>query len=287
MRQSILAASLALLLVLVFLAVWGRALPGAPDWPLITARVELAPTPAPTQLPPPTPLPTVAPTLTPTPTPTPPPTLTPTPTPTPPPTLTPTPAPTQPPPTPTPTPAPTPTGLFLRVDQPANLDVIHGSPEVEILGATLPWSVLKIAYDSFENPERSLDLRADSDGLFRAAIPLAEGANIVEITSYDSASDREARRLLQLTYAPNPPDLFVTITRPRNRTVISDPVLSVSGAALPGARVSLNGIIPAQSDDLGLWEAVILLQPGSNRIEATAVHEGKTVTTSIVVIHRP
>ena len=186
-----------------------------------------------------------------------------------------------------PTPAPTPSGLFLRVDRPANLGVIHGSPEVEIHGATLPWSVLKIAYDSFENPERSLDLRADRDGLFSASIPLAEGANIVEITSYDSASDREARRLLQLTYAPNPPDLFVTITRPRNRTVISDPVLSVSGAALPGARVSLNNIIPAQSDDLGLWQAVILLQPGSNRIEATAVHEGKTVTTSIVVIHRP
>ena len=165
--------------------------------------------------------------------------------------------------------------------------MIHGPPEVEIQGATLPWSVLKIAYDSFENPERSLDLRADSDGLFSASIPLAEGANIVEITSYDSASDREARRLLQLTYAPDPPELFVAITQPRNRAIIPDPVLTLSGATLPGARVSLNDIIPAQSDDLGLWQAVILLQPGSNRIEVSALHEGETVTTSIVVIHRP
>ena len=270
------------------MAVWGRALPGAPEWPLITVRVEPGPTPAPTRLPPPTPAPTIAPTLTPTPAPTRPP-PTPAPTPTSAPTLSPTPAPTPTPtpPTLTPTPAPTPAGLFLRVDQPANLEVIHGPPEVEIQGATLPWSVLKIAYDSFENPERSLDLRADGDGNFSAAIPLAEGANIVEITSYDSASDREARRLLQLTYAQEPPDLFVTISRPRDRTVIADPVLSVSGAALPGARVSLNGIIPAESDERGLWQAVILLQPGSNRVEATAVHEGKTVTASIVVIHRP
>ena len=146
---------------------------------------------------------------------------------------------------------------------------------------------MRIAYDSFENPERSLDLRADGDGSFSATIPLAEGANIVEVTSYDSESDRAVRRLLQLTYAPNPPELFVTITRPRNRDVIADPVLSVSGATLPGARVSLNDIIPAQPDELGLWQAVILLQPGSNRIEATAVQEGKTVSAIITVILRP
>jgi len=108
LRQSILVASLAILLVVVFMAVWGRALPGAPEWPLITVRVEPGPTPAPTRLPPPTPAPTPTPT----------------------------------PPTLTPTPAPTPAGLFLRVDQPANLEVIHGPPEVEIQGATLPWSVV-------------------------------------------------------------------------------------------------------------------------------------------------
>ena len=273
---------MAILLVAVFMVVWALALPGAPDLSRFTARVEPTPIVAPTPEPP---QPTA--TATPAPTPTPPP---PTATPTPPPTLTPTPTPTPlPTPTPTPvaTPVPTPVGIFLRIDHPANLDVIHGSPEVEISGVTLPRSVLRIAYDSFENPERNINRRADDDGNFTATIPLAEGANIVEITSYDGASNREIRRLLQLTFDPNPPEPFVMITRPRDRAVIADGVLSISGATLPGSQVVINDIIPVQPDEQGLWRAVILLQPGSNRIEASALHQGKTVTDSITVIHRP
>ena len=298
MRQIISVASLAFLLVVVFLAAWAIALPGAPNWQIFTARVEPTPaavpppaTPAPVATPtrpPPTPTPTPSPT---TPPPTPTATPAPTPTPTPPPTPTPTPPPTPTPiPSPTPTPAaptPTPASLFLTVHHPVNLDVIHGAPEVSISGATLPWSVLRIVYDSLDNQEKSLDLRSDGDGNFAATIRLGEGVNVVKIISYDSASARQMHRFLQLTYDPNPPVLFVTVTGPQDETVVSSRILSVTGTTMPGAQVVLNDIIPAQPDELGVWRADILLQPGANQITASATHQGETVTDSITVTYRP
>ncbi len=272
MRRNISAAALAVLLLATFMMVWALALPAAPEWPPFSARP--APTPPPTPAPTPTPQPPATPTPpSPTATTAPMPTATPIPTPT----------------APTPTPQPTQDNFFLRIDRPMNLDVIHGPSEVEIAGSTLPGSELIIIHHSSESDDDDDDddtPSVDADGKFSVIIELNEGANVVAITAKDSSSGREARQLLQLTYSPDPPELYVVITHPNNNVVITDRVITVTGATLPGAKVDINRIIPAELDALGRWQAVILLQAGSNRIVATAKRDGNEVSTEIIVIHR-
>ena len=263
------------------MAVWVFALPGLPEAPSM-AKTRPTPTPVPV-------LPTAAP---PTPTPTPVPTVaapTPTPTPTPTPIPTPTPAPT-PTPTPTPTPAqPTPTPLphFLVVHHPINLDVIRGHFEIDLFGTTLPGSILEVTYDNRQGPKQSIILRADSEGNFIATIPLAEGFNVVEVISNNSASPDPKHQLLQLTYDSTPLMLFVNVTGPEDGAIVAERVLTVSGETLPGAQVVVNEIIPAAPDSSGQWQADIVLQPGENVIAVRAMREGTAEETTITVIYQP
>ena len=281
MQQRILAASLAFILIAVFMAAWVFALPGVPDAP---GSVRALPTPTPIQ--PTPPLPTPTPTIVPTPAQ---PTPTPVPTPTPTPTIIPTPTPT-PAPTPTPTPAlptPIPPTHFLEVHHPANLDVIRGRPEVDVFGTTLPGSILEVTYDNKDNAEQAVTLRADGEGSFIATIPLAEGFNVIEVISHNSASPELKRQLLQLTYDSTPLVLFVNITQPEDGATTPDRVLRLSGETLPGAQIVVNEIIPANADSAGLWQANIVLQPGINEISVRATHEEKTAASSITVTYEP
>lgn len=284
MRQRIIATSLAFGLIAVFLAVWALALPGAPDAPMTTRA---RPTPTPLPILPTVPAPT--PTLTPAPTPAPPvvptPTLTPTPTPAP--TPTPTPVPT---PTPTPTPAPptpTPPTHFLVVHYPVNLDVIRGRSEIDLFGTTLPGSILEVTYDSREDVERSIILRADSEGDFIATIPLAEGFNVIEVISNNSASPEPKHQLLQLTYDSTPLTLFLNVAEPEDGASVPQRVLTVSGETLPGAQVVVNDIIPADTDSAGIWQADILLKPGENRITIRAYYEDAVADSELTVSYQP
>ena len=132
-----------------------------------------------------------------------------------------------------------------------------------------------------------MTLRADGEGNFIATIPMAEGFNIIEVISHNSASPEPQRRLLQLTYDSSPLVLFLTITQPEDGTSATDRVLRLSGETLPGAQVVVNEIIPADPDSDGLWQANIVLQPGANEINVWATYEGKVVTSSIAVTYEP
>ena len=269
------------MLIGVFLAAWVFALPGLPEVPG-SVRVRPTPTPSP---PPPTP-------PAPTPTPTPAPTIalpTPTPVPTPTPLPTPTPAPT-PTPTPTPTPArptPAPPRHFVAVHHPENLAVVRGAPEIDIFGTTLPGSILEMTYDNREHTGQVVTVRADREGNFIATIPLAEGFNVIEVISHNSASPEPQRRLLQLTYDSAPLRLFLTITQPEEDVTVSERVLNLSGETLPGALVVVNDIIPATLDSEGRWEASILLRRGVNEINVRASHIRNVETASITVTYEP
>ena len=168
---------------------------------------------------------------------------------------------------------------------PANLDVIRGQPEIDLFGTTLPRSILEVTYESREDMERSIILRADSEGHFIATIPLAEGFNVVEVISNNSASPVAKHQLLQLIYDSTPLTLFLDVTAPEDGSIVSDQVLTVSGETLPGAQVVVNEIIPAPTDNTGRWQANIVLRPGANEITVRAVFEGNEEERVITVTH--
>ncbi len=278
MRQQILVATAAILLVVVFLAAWALSVPGVPD---LSFQGRAKPEPMPT-LPPTPPAPTpppATPTLMPTPTPT----LlpAPTPTPTPQPTATPIPTATPPP------PPPTPESQFLTVHDPQHLDAIYGPPQVSVSGSTLPWSLVEIIYASGAQTERDMRVQADGSGDFSAIVPLAEGINVIEVISYHGASAEQIRQFLQLGYKPTEATLELVITEPADGTTVATRVLTIVGATAPDAQVVLNDIIPAHPDDEGRWEATIFLQRGSNEIHATASLEDETVQATITVTYDP
>ena len=165
--------------------------------------------------------------------------------------------------------------------------MIRGRPEVNVFGTTLPGSILEVTYDNKDNTEQDVTLRADGEGNFLAQIPLAEGFNVIEVISHNSASPEPKRQLLQLTYDSTPLVLFVNITQPEDGVTAPNRVLRLSGETLTGAQVVVNEIIPANPDSAGLWQADIVLQPGVNEISVRATHEGKTETSSITVTHEP
>ncbi|MDE2683189.1 MAG: hypothetical protein OXI54_03450 [Chloroflexota bacterium] len=156
-----------------------------------------------------------------------------------------------------------------------------------MFGTTLPGSVLEVIYDNRDGTGQSKVERADDEGNFIATIPLAEGFNVIEVISENSASPEPKRQLLQLTYDSAPLVLFVNITQPEDGVTVPNRVLRLSGETLPAAQVVVKEIIPVNPDSAGLWQTDILLQPGVNEISVRATHEGKTVTGSITVTYEP
>ncbi|MCE2502369.1 MAG: hypothetical protein J4G13_16175, partial [Dehalococcoidia bacterium] len=212
---------------------------------------------------------------TPTPVPAPTPTAIPAPTPTPIPTATP------------PLPTPTPALQFLDVDQPENLDTIHGPPWVDVSGSTLPWSFVEITYASGAQAERDLRVQADGSGDFSTQVPLAGGINVVEITSYHGASDQQARQFLQLHYTGTATPLELVIIEPEDGATIPNRVLTLVGKTAPDAQVVINDIIPAHPDEEGRWEATMFLQRGLNEIRVTATLESQTANATINIEYEP
>ena len=281
MRNQIAVAALAFLLVVVFLAAWFFALPAASPMPFPSrAKPEPTPTIQPTVVIPtatPIPTPTRTPVPTPEPTPTPAPTRTPIPTPTPLPT-----------PTPTPPPAtPTPASYFLRIEQPADRSAVYTYPRVTVSGATLPRSIVEFTYSGGGRDERRLIVQAGGDGAFSAIVPLVEGANVIEIIGYHGASERQAREFRLVTYIPASAPLELTVVEPRNGAVVTEPVVKILGTTAPDARVALNDLIPARPDDLGRWEASILLQPDSNPVRIVATRGDERVELTLTITYRP
>ena len=279
MRQQIVAVTAAVLLVVLFLALWLSNLPGLPTVPYQAARPQ--PTATPTQAPP-TPVVVTA-TPTPSPTPTLVPTATPTPTPTPTPLPTPTLRliPTSPPPTLTPQP------YFLAVHDPQNLATIYGLPVITVSGSTLPWSIVEIIYSSGVWPERDISVQADAAGNYSGRVPLLEGINVIEVIGYHGSSSRQQRQFVQVIYAGPQAPLTVTITDPEDGSTVSQRVLTITGFTAPNAEVIVSDLIPVTADPTGRWETNLLLQPGENSIRVVASRGAEAVEVTITVTYQP
>lgn len=279
MWQQIVAVTAAVLLVVLFLALWLSNLPGLPAVPYRAERPQ--PTATPTQAPP-TPV-----VITATPTPSPTPTVLPTPTP--PATPVPTPAPT-PRPTPTPTPpqpTPTPRPHFLEVHDPTNMETIYGPPVTVVSGSTLPWSIVELIYSSSAFPERDVRIQADAAGNYAGSVPLYEGINVIEVIGYHGSSSGQQRRFLQVNYVGSQEELTLTITDPPDGSKVSARLLTVTGFTAPDAEVVVSGLIPALPDPDGLWVANLLLQPGENTIRVMASRGEEAIEEVVTVTYQP
>ena len=277
MRQQIVAVTAAVLLVVMFLALWLSNLPGLPAVPYRAMRPQ--PTVAPTQVMPTPVVVTATPTATPTPTPTALPTPTPPPTPVP--TSTPRPTPTR------PQPTPTPRAHFLEVHDPSDMATIYGPPVIVVSGSTLPWSIVEFIYSSSAFPERDVRVRADADGDYASTVPLSAGINVIEVIGYHGSSSQQQRQFLQVHYAGSQEELTLTITDPPDASTVSDRFLTVTGFTAPDAEVIVSGLIPALPDATGLWAASLLLQPGVNTVRVVASRGDEAIEAVITVTYQP
>ena len=187
---------------------------------------------------------------------------------------------------------PAPAALFLQVHEPANTAVVS-EPTVRVYASTLPWLITEISYSSSAQPDKHFIKQADASGNFSAEVTLAEGVNVIEFTTYHGASDQTVRRFLAVTYKPAPVTdpapipLFLNISEPADGAAVSDPILVVSGSTTPNARVVLQDIIPVEPDELGQWQASIVLEPGKNQINAQALRGAEKVDAAISVTYDP
>ncbi len=277
MRQQIVAVTAAILLVVLFLALWLSNLPGLPNVPYRAARP--VPTATPT-LAPPTP---VVVTATPTATPVPTPTARPTPT------LPPTPLPTSTPrPTPTPPqPTPTPQSHFLEVSDPPDMAVIYGPPVILVSGSTLPWSIVEFIYSSSAFPERDTRVQADAAGNYAGPVPLSAGVNVIEVIGYHGSSSQQQRRFLQVNYAGSQAELTLAVTDPEGAITVSSRFLTIIGVTAPDAEVVVSDLILALPDPNGRWETNVLLQPGENTIRIVASRGEDVVETFVTATFQP
>ena len=158
---------------------------------------------------------------------------------------------------------------------------------VTIAGNTLPWATVALR---IESPAQNQEIfaRADVDGAFAVPIELAEGNNAITIIAFHTTSDEEKKEHRVVNYNPNPTQLYVTITEPDDRAVVAASLLEITGTTLPDAQqVTVNDIIPGRVDDEGHWQAMIVLQPGENKIVAAASRNGQRRTAIITVTYTP
>ena len=239
------------------------------------------PTPAPS--PPPAPAATATPAPTPTPVPTAPPAPTPRPAPTPTPPPTPTPVPEA---TPTPTPEPTPppeVPLLLLLEPPEEFSTANNVLVVH--GTTRPGTIVHV------NNELA---RVDDEGRFVAGVLLSSGQNPVEVVA--TAEDGEqATETRTVTFVLSKP-LFLSVSEPFDRSVVSERVTDVSGLTASDAQILVNGepvevqMLPVDApvEEVGAFRTFVLLELGPNLVEVTAISPtGRKLTTTVAVIYRP
>ncbi len=217
----------------------------------------------------PTALPTTtgepAPTRPPAPTATPPPTVTPTLTPDP---TRPTTIPTAPPPTVGST-----EGLMLQVYTPEDGATVPGS-SVAVYGQTAPGARVLIS---------GVVTEVDAQGGFRTDAPLKPNENVIVVvaTNEDGELNRISRRVTSLALP-----FLLLITEPKNESIVSSPILPLSGRTGPNAIVSINSrSVPV--DRFGYFSSTVRLDEGPSVIDVVATNDdGQTLSTVLAVIYR-
>ena len=177
-------------------------------------------------------------------------------------------------PTPTPTESP---GLFLQVRAPAD-------------GSSVPGSAVVV--HGLTNPGAAVDVNGsaaaiDSNGGFRAEAELEPGINTVVVVATDGPGNQETVSLNVTSLALPPQPFLLLISEPEDQSVLSDPLLRISGRTGPEAIASVNGV-SVDVDLFGGFFTTVSLEPGPNIIDVVATNDdGQVLSTVIAVIYRP
>ena len=153
-------------------------------------------------------------------------------------------------------------------------------------GDTVPGAMV-VVYGLAERGTRvfvaGIETDVDSEGGFRAIVPLDPDSNVFEIVATDSDGNRTvvSRRVTALALP-----FLLLITEPESESVVSSPTLPLSGRTGPNAVVSINGrSVPV--DQFGYFSASILLEEGPNFIDVVATNDdGNTLSDVVAVIFR-
>ena len=176
-----------------------------------------------------------------------------------------------PPPTPKPTPVPQ---FFLQVDAPL-FGATVTTPSISVQGATLPNSTVTA---------NRIFAAVDDTGAFQVQVTLNQGLNIVEVLS-TSATGRQLREFLQITFVrPTPTPFTLTVSQPRDGTVVSNSLITVSGKTHPQANLIVNSVgVTVQPD--GSFNTTLRLNRGVNTVTILATLPGsqpKTETRRVI-----
>ena len=142
---------------------------------------------------------------------------------------------------------------------------------VVVIGLTEPGTLIEV---------QGVVTEVDSQGGFRAPVPLEANVNVIEIVATDDAGNREVvvRRVTALALP-----FLLLITEPENQSVVETPTMPLSGRTGPNAVVSINGrSVPV--DRFGYFSANILLEEGPNFIDVVATNDDGTTLTEVVAV---
>ena len=82
---------------------------------------------------------------------------------------------------------------------------------------------------------------------------------------------------------PQPRELFLEVSSPRDNSIVSSAEIPVVGRASPDATVSVNGQV-ADMDSSGNFETLLPLEEGPNLIEVIASDLAGDIRTQVLTI---
>jgi len=130
----------------------------------------------------------------------------------------------------------------LEIDEPAG-DAIVQVAEYNVRGRTVPEGRITIRVQP--GGETIPGVRASSDGVFGARVPLKQGANHVEIQVLDATGKvNQASRTIRFESAsasPPPAAAAIVLDLPPNGATFTNAPVPVAGRAPAGAAVTVNG----------------------------------------------
>jgi hypothetical protein len=163
--------------------------------------------------------------------------------------------------------------LPLTITTPPNETTV-GTSRIEVSGKTRPDAVVSIDGEI---------VPVDSQGSFSGEVNLDVGPSVIEIIASDFFGN-QASAILAVVYAAALP---LTVTQPKNESIIGSEPVTVNGRTNADAVVSVNGKI-TPVDAQGGFSAVVPLDLGPNVIEILASDfAGNKASTLVTVIYKP
>ena len=163
--------------------------------------------------------------------------------------------------------------LSLAITGPADEAIVSAS-RITVSGETLADAVISI---------NGAIADVDYQGIFTGEVNLDAGPNVIEVVVSDFYGN-EKSAILTVIYTEALP---LTVTEPKNDSVVTSQTVTVRGATNADAVVSVNGEI-VSVDASGGFSKPVTLELGPNLIEVLASDfYGNSATLTITVIYSP